>query len=489
MSTAIQPKDKAIVFISYAREDKAFVADLVKKLDQRDVEPVGDWLLTPGEDYEAKLRGLNLRSQCVIFVITPDSIQSQACRNELAIAVESKKQILPVSRRDHGEDSRLDSALRAPQWIFLREGDDFEAGVQALVKAINTDFDLMETHANLLAAADNWNENNKNRSYLLRKDGLKEAELWLARTSVHPDKLPQPTPLEAEYILASQRARSRGTRIAIGVAFGIVISLSALSIVAFIQRARAVSNAEEAQRQQMAARMAQHTAEENARRAIEVGKRRLLIATLLANPEGANLTKVQPLPEQKDLMFGLMPWGLRFGTLKNILQRFQKEEPATFVQIFGDGDAATAQRLMTYIEQKGTSADAEFNLTEEPWISRFKQAAENPALEAVQLAAFTDVYLKYLDELRSIAPIVRTERGIAFLLDIAYQMGVTSANKALEEAQHEPAPQTESELLQRVKEITMQRMRRFGQPIVRAVERRRQLFLTTPFLSDQELGF
>jgi hypothetical protein len=68
-------------------------------------------------------------------------------------------------------------------------------------------------------------------------------------------------------------------------------------------------------------------------------------------------------------------------------------------------------------------------------------------------------------------------------------MGVTSANKALEEAQHEPAPQTESELLQRVKEITMQRMRRFGQPIVRAVERRRQLFLTTPFLSDQELGF
>ena len=487
MSTAIQPKDKAVVFISYAREDKAFVTELVKKLDQHDVEPVGDWLLTPGEDYEPKLRGLNLRSQCVIFVITPDSINSQACLNELATAVESKKQILPVSRRDHGEDTRLDSALRAPQWIFLREGDDFEAGVQALVKAINTDFDLMETHANLLSAADNWNENKKNRSYLLRKDGLKEAEVWLARTSVHPDKLPQPTPLEAEYILASQRARSRGTRIAIGAALGIVVALSALSIVAFIQRARAVSNAEEAKRQQMAAQIAQHTAEENARRAIEVGKRRLMIATLLVNPEGTNLTAVRP--EENDLFFGLMSWGLKDGTLKNILEKFQTEQPETFVQIFGDGDAAKAQRLIAYTAQRGKDADPEFNLTDESWISRFQKAAQNPALQAVQLKAFNDINLKYLNELSAIAPNVKTERGIAFLLDIAYQMGVNSAKKAIEEAQHEPVAQNESEFLRRLKDITMKRVQRFGQPIVRAIERRRQLFLTTPILSDQELGF
>jgi hypothetical protein len=114
MSTAIQPKEKALVFISYAREDEVFVDELVKKLDQYNVEPVGDWLLTPGEKYEVKLRDLNLRAQCLIFVITPDSIKSQACLNELATAVENKKQVLPVSRRDHGEDSRLDSALRAP---------------------------------------------------------------------------------------------------------------------------------------------------------------------------------------------------------------------------------------------------------------------------------------------------------------------------------------------------------------------------------------
>lgn len=486
MSTAIQSKDKAIVFISYAREDKAFVTELVKKLEQHNVEPVGDWLLTPGEGYEAKLHGLNLRSQCVIFVITPDSLQSQACLNELSTAVESKKQVLPVSRRDHGEDSRLDSALRAPQWIFLREGDDFEAGVQALVKAINTDFDLMEMHANLLTAANNWGDNGKNRSYLLRKDGLKEAELWLGKTSLHPDKLPQPTPLEVEYILASQRARSRGTRIAIGIALGIVVSLSALSIVAFVQRARAVRNAEEARKQQ-------EVAEENERRAMEVGKRRLIIATLLVNPEEMNLTRVRPL--LNNLQFGVGRWSLQLGGLQKLLRRFQTEEPETFVQIFGDGDAAQAQRLIANADMVlKTSTDdlaqnGIFKLNEEPWLSRFKKAGENPRLQAVQLREFTDMNLRYMDELKLIAPAVKTERALAFLLDIAYQLGVKNARKMLEQAVRERPDQNESELLAYVAEITTKYATRFQEDYARDSERRRQLFLTTPVLSDQEVGF
>jgi hypothetical protein len=212
-----------------------------------------------------------------------------------------------------------------------------------------------------------------------------------------------------------------------------------------------------------------------------------MIATLLVNPEGTNLTAVRP--EENDLFFGLMSWGLKDGTLKNILEKFQTEQPETFVQIFGDGDAAKAQRLIAYTAQRGKDADPEFNLTDESWISRFQKAAQNPALQAVQLKAFNDINLKYLNELSAIAPNVKTERGIAFLLDIAYQMGVNSAKKAIEEAQHEPVAQNESEFLRRLKDITMKRVQRFGQPIVRAIERRRQLFLTTPILSDQELGF
>jgi hypothetical protein len=143
----------------------------------------------------------------------------------------------------------LDSALRTPQWTLLRETDNFESGVNNLIIAIQTDFALMNLHAQLLVAADNWNNNNRNRSYLLQKDGLKEAEIWLTKASTQPDKLPQPTQLEVEYIFASQQARSRGTRIALGIALGVVTALSLLSVVALVQRNRAIKNAQEAEQQ------------------------------------------------------------------------------------------------------------------------------------------------------------------------------------------------------------------------------------------------
>src|ERR1041385_7873837 len=243
MNTNAEPREKAIAFISYAREDREFVFALIAGLKEHGVESVGDWHLTPGENYEMRLKEMGMKSHALIFVISPDSIKSEACRNELAFAVECKKQILPVSRRDHGEDSVLDSALRTPQWIFLRDGDDFEGGVRELITGINTDFALMETHGRLLLAAESWKNNGRNRSYLLRKDGLKEAESWLVKTSVQPEKLPQPTPLEVEFILAGQRARGRATRIVIGVALVVMLSLSVLSIVALTQRSRAVRQA------------------------------------------------------------------------------------------------------------------------------------------------------------------------------------------------------------------------------------------------------
>ena len=268
MENKDQQRGKFIVFVSYAREDAEFVRTLRAGLEERGVETRGDWLLTTGEDYAERLREFNLASHALLFVISADSIKSEACRNELALAVEHKKQILPISRREHGDDNLLDSALRAPQWTFLREGDDFERGLNELVKAVNTDFALMETHGRLLVAADNWDRNRRNRSYLLRKDGLKNAEAWLAVTSAQPDKLPQPTPLEVELIFASRRARSRGTRIGLGIATAVALALLALSVVALAQRSRAVVNAEEARRNADEANTQKLKAQENESKAV-----------------------------------------------------------------------------------------------------------------------------------------------------------------------------------------------------------------------------
>jgi flagellar biosynthesis GTPase FlhF len=594
--STLQPTEQAVTFISYAREDEQFVKTMREALKSHQVEPVGDWLLTPGQKYEQRLKELNLMSQAFVFVISPDSIKSEACMNELTMAVENKKQILPVSHRDHGEDKKLDSALRAPHWTLLRKGDDFETGIKGLVKAVNTDFELMQTHGRLLLAAENWNNNGRNRSYLLRKDGLKEAERWLAQTSAQPGKLPQPTPLQIEFIFSGRRARGRAARIAFGVVLAIAVSLTALTIYAFAQRtqaktqaniatenakratdneAKAVSNAEEAQRQRLAAdanaalavkrqkeaevnlaeakrqraiamaneekairnaaeaRRQQLAAEENARRAVEVGKRRLVVATLLLNPEGTKLDSVYSL--NRDLVFGLRPWSLRDGDLNDILRKFQARQPEAFVRIFGDGNAAMAQRLLDYVatpakdavplddiligpnskpaaeepadEEPVTDEEDELydeealknsrkhsdhnlpegNLNREPWLSRFKQAGQEPAFQAIQLDEHTERYLGFMKEMQVIAPEIKSERGVAFILDLYLYRGPARAKKLLLKAKESASGKSERELLLKIIDLSVGSA---GNAIITSWTRRRhQMFLTSPFFSDKVLGF
>jgi len=179
---------------------------------------------------------MNLGADAFVLIISEDSIRSEACRDELTLAVQNKKLILPVSHRDHGDDNRLDSALRTPQWTMLREEDDFERGVDDLVRAVHTDFELLETHAELLLAAERWRDASHNAGHLLPKDLLREAEAWLARVSTQPEKLPQPTAVQTDLIFASQRAQTRTTRRLLLIAGGIIAVMAVLVVIAFNQR-------------------------------------------------------------------------------------------------------------------------------------------------------------------------------------------------------------------------------------------------------------
>src|SRR5262249_15393771 len=240
---ATQP-ESANVFVSYAREDQEFVQRLAEALQRKGFVVNGDWKLVRGENYQDQLHDLFLNSDLTLSVMSPDSILSPACRAEWEQAAEQNKPNLPVLYRDLGElESQLPPALRQPQWAYLRERDDFVAGVQGLVDAINTDFELLPEHRRLLQGAENWQLQNRGGASLLRKDGLKRAEEWLVKTSAHPDKLPKPTPLELEYINASHKARTRGSRIATALISVVAVAMAVLAIIAYLQRNRAKEQA------------------------------------------------------------------------------------------------------------------------------------------------------------------------------------------------------------------------------------------------------
>ena len=254
------PKDSPRAFVSYARENEEFARLLATSLESQSVVIRADWLLEPGPDYRQQLRQLILASDVFVFVITDESVSSPECAHEIAIAEELGKRIQPVLHRDPPDATALPAYVRVPQWAIIRSLPENDAELQRLEASIKTDFSLVQMHTFLLQRAEHWQRTNGG---LLRGPELKEAEAWLplAADSRH---LPNPTPLQSKFILASRKNRARTYQIVGGTAIAVA---AAISVAAWI----AWQNARIAQSQGELARQAGLTAQREASRATAAG--------------------------------------------------------------------------------------------------------------------------------------------------------------------------------------------------------------------------
>ena len=113
--------------------------------------------------------------------------------------------------------------MAALNWIFFRESDDFDSAFQSLIEAIDTDLDWVRAHTRLLVRAIEWDNEERDASFVLRGRDLEEAEQWLAQGA---DKELKPRPLHAEYITASRRAATTRQRVTLGaVTFGLIVAI------------------------------------------------------------------------------------------------------------------------------------------------------------------------------------------------------------------------------------------------------------------------
>jgi WD40 repeat protein len=226
------------LFISYSRKDKEFVRRLDEALKRREREAWVDWEgIRPTEEFMGAIYGAIEAADTFVFVLTSDSISSTVCGLEIAHAAKHNKRLVPIVSRDV-DASKVPEELARLNWILCRESDDFEAAVETLVTALDTDLDWIRAHTRLLTRAIEWQAKSSNNSFVLRGDDLREAERWL--TEAGTDKERQPTPLQTEYIIASRRAATRRQRITLGaVTFGAVVAI-VLAILALNQRTKAL---------------------------------------------------------------------------------------------------------------------------------------------------------------------------------------------------------------------------------------------------------
>ena len=241
----------ADIFISYSRKDREFVVRLNQALQKReydvwvdleDIPPTADWM----EEVRSGIEG----SDAYVLVISPDSIVSKVCQEELAHAVEHNKRLVPIVCREVDPDT-VSEPLRSRNWIFFRDGGAaFDEGFQELVDAFSTDLDWLHEHTRLLTRAIEWDKSGRDSSFALRGSDLRTAEEWQARAT---EKEPKLTPLQTEYILASRKTATRRQRITLGaVTFGLIVAL-VLGLVAVWQWTAAERQAKIALGRQLAA--------------------------------------------------------------------------------------------------------------------------------------------------------------------------------------------------------------------------------------------
>lgn len=206
----------ADLFISYARADQNFVRALSAALEQRQRQAWVDWEgIPPSAEWMAEIEAAIDAADTFLFVISPDALASPVCALELEHAMRRNKRLVPLVRHD-AADSTAPAALSRLNWIFLREHDDFGAGVDTLIAALDTDLDHVGLHTRYLVRAADWERKGCDAGDTLRGRDLAAAEDWLAHSG---DKEPVPSTLHNRYILDSRRMTTRRHRF-VGAAIG-----------------------------------------------------------------------------------------------------------------------------------------------------------------------------------------------------------------------------------------------------------------------------
>ncbi|NEQ52635.1 MAG: toll/interleukin-1 receptor domain-containing protein, partial [Leptolyngbya sp. SIO3F4] len=159
------------VFISYSRKDESFVRVLNRALANSKYDAWVDWESIPltadwWEEIKAGIEG----ADTFIFVISPDSIASKVCGQEIDHAVENNKRLLPIVYREGFDMSLVHPVLRKHNWLFFKEENDFDQAFASLVATLNTDLSHVKTHTRLLVKAQEWDKKQRRNDLLLRGD-------------------------------------------------------------------------------------------------------------------------------------------------------------------------------------------------------------------------------------------------------------------------------------------------------------------------------
>ncbi|HEY9671634.1 MAG TPA: TIR domain-containing protein [Waterburya sp.] len=194
------------VFISYAEEDRATMEKIRNSLRR---ESITVWTnktdIQTGEAFEEAIKRGIEQADNMVYLLSPDSVTSHYCRQELSLALSLNKRIIPLLVRETNS-MQVPNVLRELHYIDLTDNvkeEDYLLDESQLLRILRQDAAYYNEHKVLLTKALKWKRQQENPSILLRGYNLRSAQSWLKmaqRRTQHP-----PIPLQEEFIEESLR--------------------------------------------------------------------------------------------------------------------------------------------------------------------------------------------------------------------------------------------------------------------------------------------
>jgi len=235
----------ARIFVSYSRKNKDFCKRLTDELQKRDLDFWVDWEgIPPTVDWMKEIAKGIEEADSFLAIVTPEWVSSKVCIDELDIAVKNGKRLIPVVPYDIVWND-VPSDLAHFNYIFFTENLDFNAQLDKLFIALDTDYDWLKTHRRLQVKALEWERSNKEGGFLLHGKDLEEAE---AQISINANKDPHPTDIQREHILLSRQGATRQRRITTGILTALVavmLGIITLLVKPYVEEAIARAQAQD----------------------------------------------------------------------------------------------------------------------------------------------------------------------------------------------------------------------------------------------------
>jgi formylglycine-generating enzyme required for sulfatase activity len=214
-------ESKVKIFISYSRKDMSFADQLEAALKARGFEVLIDRQeIYAFEDWWKRIEALIGSADTVVFVLSPDAVQSGVALKEVTYAASLNKRFAPIVCR-RVEDAAVPEALRRLNFVFFDDVKRFDESADGLADALRTDIGWIRQHTEYGEAERRWSAAGRPRGLLLHSPTLEVAEYWIGS---RPAGAPEPTKEIHDFVAASRRGARSAQRLR-RIAEGSIISL------------------------------------------------------------------------------------------------------------------------------------------------------------------------------------------------------------------------------------------------------------------------